>query len=142
MEPEDFKPLDLIWHFPTDPETLFDAWTVPKIANQWYFKNETNTIKLETDTRVGGKFLVREWDKGNVIDHFGEYLEIEWPVKLVFTLEVPKHFEGISVINITIEQRQNESVLHFNQSGIDTSITKPAWEKMLANLEQMVRNSG
>jgi uncharacterized protein YndB with AHSA1/START domain len=114
MEQEKVIPLNLTYHFLTKPETLFDAWIMPEIANQWYFKNETNRINLETDTRVGGKLLLREWDKGNIVDHFGNYLEIDRPHKLVFTLEVPQHFKGVSIVSITIIQKQNESILHFN----------------------------
>jgi uncharacterized protein YndB with AHSA1/START domain len=141
MEQGKVIPLNLTYHFLTKPETLFDAWIVPEIANQWYFKNETNRINLETDTRVGGKLLLREWDKGNIVDHFGNYLEIDRPHKLVFTLEVPQHFKGVSIVSITIIQTENESILHFNQDGIDTTSTKQAWEKMFSNLQRLLNHS-
>jgi uncharacterized protein YndB with AHSA1/START domain len=142
MEQGKIIPLNLTYHFLTDAERLFDAWVVPEIANQWYFKNETNIINLETDTKVSGKFLLREWDKGNIVDHFGNYLEIERPLKLVFTLEVPQHFKGVSIVSITIIQRQNESILRFKQEGIDTTSTKQAWEKMFSNLQRLLNPSG
>jgi len=77
MEQRKVIPLNLTYNFPTKPETLFDAWIVPEIANQWYFKNETNRINLETDTRVAGKFLLREWDKGNIVDHLAIILKLK-----------------------------------------------------------------
>ena len=52
----------------------------------------------------GGRFSVIEYDGEKKIDHWGEWLEINRPNTLHFTLEVPAHFEGISEVLIEVKE--------------------------------------
>ncbi|GAB3912232.1 hypothetical protein GCM10028826_23150 [Mucilaginibacter boryungensis] len=107
----------------------------------WLFKSLDNQIlSIKTDLKVGGKFSILELNKNEKVDHFGEYLEIERPNKLVFTLEVPRHFSGVSKVSIKIRNKQNGCELIFSQSGIDTSKTKESWEVMFEMLKVVTDN--
>ena len=138
MKEKHYPPLNITCHIAASPEQVFDAWTVPAIANLWLFKNDTNTVSLKTDIRVGGVFSVAESSNGETIDHFGEYLEIERPSTLVFSLEVPGHFKGISTVVLAITKNEKGTVLNFTQSGINTSLTKKPWKQMFKVLQALL----
>ena len=87
---------------------------------------------------TGGKFSILELNKNEKIDHFGQYLEIKKPNKLVFTLEVPWHFAGISIVSVEIKDKHDGSEMIFSQSGIDTSITEKSWKNMFENLKTVI----
>jgi len=122
--------------FSVEPRAVFDAWTKPELMKSWLFKSPDNEIlSITTVLKVGGRFSILELNENEKIDHFGEYLEIEKPNKLVFTLEVPRHFSGVSKVSIEIRDKQNGCELIFSQSGIDTSKTKESWEIMFEMLK-------
>src|ERR1044072_5116324 len=123
MKPGD--QLTLSYSFSVEPEIVFDAWTKPGVMKLWLFKSPDNEIlSIKTDLKVGGKFSILELNENEKIDHFGEYLEIEKPVKLVFTLEVPWHFPGISEVSVDIKDTETGCEMIFSQSGIETNITE------------------
>ena len=78
-------------YFEAPPERVFDAWLVPRTLGQWMFGprvREENVVRLDVDPRVGGSFSLKVERNGAIIDHVGEYLEIERPHRLVFTWAV------------------------------------------------------
>ncbi|HYM85294.1 MAG TPA: SRPBCC family protein [Pseudoxanthomonas sp.] len=73
------------------PERVFDAWLVPRTLGMWMFGprvRDENVVRLDVDPRVGGHFSLKVERNGQVIDHVGEYLEMERPHRLVFTWAV------------------------------------------------------
>lgn len=78
-------------YFEASPERVFDAWLVPRTLGQWMFGprvREENVVRLDVDPRVGGSFSLKVERNGRIIDHVGQYLEIERPRRLVFTWAV------------------------------------------------------
>lgn len=141
LEHVDIKhPLHLSHAYRATPSSVFKAWTTPSLAAQWLFKNETNQISFEIDLQEGGEFSVMEYDQGKTIAHFGEYLKISKPNVLVFTLAVPDHFEGVSVVRVDIEDSGNGCTLTLTQTNIDTTRTIEAWESMLTRLEMVLED--
>lgn len=139
----DHAPLTLICQFFVEAETIFNAWTEPNLMRLWLFKSPTNQIlSIHSKLKIGERFSILELNNDEKIDHFGEYLEIKRPHKLLFTLEVPWHFPGISKVSVNIENRPNGCEMIFTQSGIDTSLTKKSWEKMFENLNSLIAGDG
>lgn len=73
-------------HFDAPPEMVFDAWLDPAAARHFLFATDAGLMqRIEIDARVGGKFVILEKRGDVVAEHFGEYLEIDRPRRIVFT---------------------------------------------------------
>jgi uncharacterized protein YndB with AHSA1/START domain len=74
------------------PGRIFDAWLNAAEARTFLFARRFgDAIRPEIDPRLGGRFrIVRHWD-GEDVEYAGEYLEIDRPHRLVFSLFVEKY---------------------------------------------------
>lgn len=71
---------------------------------------------------------------GEDIDHFGEYQQIERPNCLVFTLEVPWHFPGVTRVSVEISPVPGGCVMRFTQTGVKPEVTEGSWREMFTTL--------
>ena len=129
--------------FLAPPEVVFEAWVNEDIIHKWLFVGQDSEIvNVHVDLKAQGKFSILELEKSTneYIDHFGEYLEIKKPNKLVFTLSVPRHFSGESKVEIEILPNNNGSVLTLVQTGVPKDVTEESWEKMLGQLKLTLEN--
>lgn len=118
------------------PERLFAAWVDPKLMRTWLFKGRKSEIRsVETDLKVGGRFSIVAVEEGEPIEHFGEYQVIERPRRLMFTLQVPKRFPGVTVVSVVITEGGEGSWMSFAQSGVKKEVTQDAWRQMFRRLE-------
>src|SRR4030095_1011438 len=134
-----FQPLLLKYLFQASVTTVFDAWITKPVAELWLFKSKTNQLSYEATISEGGSFSIDEQDGDLNIGHWGEWLEIDRPKRLRFTLEVPAHFEGISEVIVEVKETPTGTELNFSQKNIDVSKTKSAWESMLAELDDLLK---
>jgi uncharacterized protein YndB with AHSA1/START domain len=139
MTDKNTEPVHLKEHFRVSPEILFDAWLAPDLVRLWLFKSPTNEITPPAAyPKQGDDFSIFEWNGREFIDHFGTYLEILRPSRLVFTLSVPKHFKGITQVTVDIQSDETGSLLTFIQTGVDRAITEGNWRDMLQQLKQLI----
>ncbi|MDB5110793.1 MAG: hypothetical protein JWR67_1907 [Mucilaginibacter sp.] len=126
--------------FNASVETVFDAWLKPEVIKGWLFKSATNQIiDVKIDAKVGGRFSIVERSKnGETIDHFGTYRQFERPNLLIFTLEVPRHFPGVSTVTVDLQPTTNGCELNFTQTGVEPAIVEDNWREMLQQLNQLV----
>lgn len=88
--------------FAASPERVFDAWLDPRSAGKWLFATPTGEmVKVEIDPQVGGRYVFVDRRDGEDAEHVGEYLEIDRPRRLVFTLSVEK--DSPEADRITVE---------------------------------------
>lgn len=122
------------------PETVFAAWVKPEVMRTWLFRNATNEIRrVESDLRKGGALSVLAADAaGEETEHFGEYLEIESPHRLMFTLEVPKLFSGVTTVSVELAYDGGGSTMSFVQTGVRKEITEGSWRTMFRRLESVL----
>lgn len=88
----------LITHlFDAPRELVFDAWTDPAHLQHWYAPDGCDIVFKSIDVRVGGRFhsVVQDPVHGECWIT-GEYLEVNAPERLVFTMELCNE-EGIPV---------------------------------------------
>ena len=96
------------------PERIFDAWLQAAEAQTFMFAGRGrigDTIRSEIDARVGGRFtIVRRWDAEEV-EYSGEYLEIDRPQRLVFSLFVEKYAQRDDRVIVELAPVANQSLL-------------------------------
>jgi uncharacterized protein YndB with AHSA1/START domain len=94
----------IVHTFNASPERVFDAWLDPAKIASWMLIGGGTFVSLAVDARVGGRFSFVVERDGAVLDHTGEYLEIQRPTKLAFTWGVASGDEpaGTSRVDITI----------------------------------------
>jgi len=94
------------------PERLFDAWLNAEEARTFLFAGRSgHAISSEIDARVGGRFrIVRRWD-GETVEYSGEYLEIDRPHRLVFSLFVEKYAQRDDRVIVELAPVAQQSLL-------------------------------
>jgi uncharacterized protein YndB with AHSA1/START domain len=105
----------VIRYFEASPERVFDAWLVPRTLGQWMFGprvRDENVVRLDVDPRVGGSFSLKVERNGELIDHVGQYLQIERPHRLAFTWAIKNESDDVpSEVHIDIEASGSGCVL-------------------------------
>lgn len=81
-------------------ERVFDAFLDIDKARKFMFATKTGEIvRAEVDPRVGGKFLFVDRRPEGDAEHFGEFVEINRPHRLVFLFSS----DGVNYDRITID---------------------------------------
>lgn len=122
-------------------ERVFDAFLDPAKAGKFLFATPTGTmIKVEIDARVGGKYnITRREDKD--YEHLGEYLTIERPRRLVFTLRVPQLGNVSKTVSIEILPFGSGCELTLTHSNVKPENhegMRGGWSKILDGLESAI----
>jgi uncharacterized protein YndB with AHSA1/START domain len=127
--------------FDAAPETVFDAWLDPTIAEKFFFATPTGQmIRAEIDPTVGGHFtfIDRRPDMGDV-EHVGTWLEIERPRRLVFEFAVPAYEPTRTKITLDFAPDGAGTVLSLTHEGVFESYlqqTQHGWGMILDGLEK------
>ena len=126
-------------HIDAPPERVFDAWLDADAVGQWLFATPDGVMeKVETDPRVGGKFLIVERRGDALAEHFGEYLEIDRPRRLVFSFAAMRE-AGHTKVEVTIAPDGNGSLVtlvhQMNPEWADYEAqTRQGWTTILEGL--------
>jgi len=93
------------------PERVFDAWLDGEAARSFLFGGRGGDAMTQIDARLGGGFrMVRRRD-GEQVEYSGEYLEIERPYRLVFSLSVEKYAQRDDRVIVEIAPLAQHSLL-------------------------------
>lgn len=77
--------------FSASPERVFDAFLDPEKAGRFMFATATGQmVRAEVDARVGGEYVFTDRRGEEDVEHFGRYLEIDRPRRLVFSFSVDR----------------------------------------------------
>jgi uncharacterized protein YndB with AHSA1/START domain len=92
--------------FDAAPERVFDAWLDAEKARRFLFAtSKGQMVRAEIEPRVGGTFLFIDRREGGDAEHFGEYLEIDRPRRLVFSFHTERGSTDLSRVTVEIVPR-------------------------------------
>jgi uncharacterized protein YndB with AHSA1/START domain len=134
-------------HFKAAPERVFDAWLNPAQVRIWMasalktFGLAGDIQRIEIDARVGGKFFFSDMRDGVETKHWGTYLELDRPRKIVFTWIVDESEEANpSTVTLTIKPEPegcSATIVHELDAkwAEFVSQTESGWARMLQQVE-------
>jgi two-component system cell cycle response regulator DivK len=101
--PEAKSEVEVTRRFDAPPETVFDAWLDPATVGTWLFATpDGESVRVEIDARVGGRYEIVERRDGEDVLHTGRYEAIDRPERLVFTLAVPLYSEHEDRVTVAL----------------------------------------
>ena len=121
------------------PEKVFDAWLDPHGVGRWLFATPDGKMeRVEVDPRVGGTFHIEERRGDEVAKHWGTYVEIERPRRLVF--DFATSFSDVPTrITVTVEPDGDGALIRLRHEGVWSDYedrTRHGWGMILERLEQ------
>jgi uncharacterized protein YndB with AHSA1/START domain len=108
-------------HIAAPPLRVFDAWLDPQALGRWLFATpDGQSERVEVDARVGGRFRVDERRGDLVAEHWGTYVEIERPHRLVFDFGT-SFGETPTPVTVTIEPDGDGARVTLRHAGVSIS---------------------
>jgi uncharacterized protein YndB with AHSA1/START domain len=135
--------------FKAAPERVFDAWLDEGTVRRWSSLpmpgfGAMDVRRVEIDPRVGGRFTFSDMRADGEAVHWGTYLEIERPRKLVFTwfTSEEEEKEATSIVTLTIEPDGDgclATIVHEMDARWSDYIkqTETGWAGMLGQIDRL-----
>jgi uncharacterized protein YndB with AHSA1/START domain len=112
----DTPSLRIVRKFKVAPEVVFDTFTKPDSMRVWW----TDQTTFDIDLRVGGRWTIIREEGDETYTMTGEYLEVQRPHRLRYTIAMPQFSPNSDTITITIEDRDATGcIVIFEQAGPD-----------------------
>jgi uncharacterized protein YndB with AHSA1/START domain len=136
--------------FKAPAERVYDAWLDPEKTRAWMaaslrsFGLPGDIQRIEIDTRVGGKFFFSDIRDGTEARHWGTYLELDRPRKIVFTWIVDESEEdNPSRVTLTIEPDADgcvATIVHAMDPKWAEYVarTEDGWGRMLRHVDALL----
>jgi uncharacterized protein YndB with AHSA1/START domain len=136
--------------FQAAAERVFDAWLNPEQVRAWMAAAlqslglAGDIRRVEIDARVGGKFYFSDMRDGNEARHWGTYLELDRPRKIVFTWIVDESEEADpSTVTLTIQPERSgcvATIVHEIDARWAEYVerTERGWARMLGEVERLL----
>ncbi|MDZ4867156.1 MAG: SRPBCC domain-containing protein [Alphaproteobacteria bacterium] len=78
--------------FTASAERVFDAWLDETTAGRWWFATPAGKMQsVKIDGRVGGKFHIVERRGDDDAEHFGTFIELDRPRRIVLDFATDAH---------------------------------------------------
>jgi uncharacterized protein YndB with AHSA1/START domain len=129
------------------PERIFDAWLDADEARRFLFAGRIgDAVRSEIDARVGGGFRIVRHRGGDAIEYSGEYLEIDRPHRLVFSLFVEKYAQRDDRVIVEFAPVAQQSLLVLTHElslpdPAERSRIQHAWAMVLDRLGRLCAES-
>jgi uncharacterized protein YndB with AHSA1/START domain len=125
------------------PAKVYAAWTEPTKIARWFGPQGAETLRAETDVRVGGRFrVIFRGPDGEQHDVSGVYREVVPNEKLVFTWAWISMPERESLVMVALKRDGDATVLtltheqFFDEAARDRH--RSGWSGALDSLERYV----
>jgi uncharacterized protein YndB with AHSA1/START domain len=136
--------------FKAPAERVYNTWLDPAQVRLWMAAAlrslglAGDIQRIEIDARVGGKFFFSDLRDGTEARHWGTYMELDRPRKIVFTWIVDESEEANpSVVTLTIRPEGDgclATIVHeMDAKWLEfVSQTENGWVRMLQGVETLV----
>lgn len=134
--------------FAAPAETVFDAWLLESSVGEWLFATPGGEmVRVEIEPHVGGRFEIVERRGGEDVVHTGRYAEMARPLRLAFTLQLPKYSPASERVEIDIVPDGEECELTLAQSVAADAPASPeqierGWTAILGALAERLEDGG
>jgi uncharacterized protein YndB with AHSA1/START domain len=137
-------------HFDAAAERVYDAWLDAEKVRVWMSTSleswglAGDIRRVEIDARVGGRFFFSDMRDSTEARHWGSYLELDPPRKIVFTWIVDESEESDpSVVTITIHpdpEGCTATIVHIMDGkwAEYVSRTESGWTRMLQAVDRLL----
>jgi uncharacterized protein YndB with AHSA1/START domain len=101
-------------------ERIFEAIVDPKQRVKWWGKKGVyESTHAESDTRVGGKWLMKGIGMGRDFSVYGEYRKVDRPRLLEFTW-IPSWQDGSteSIVRFELNEKEGVTTVRLTHSGL------------------------
>ena len=119
-------------------DEVFRWWTEPALVERWMAP--IGDVRATLDARIGGSLQVVMSGQGVVIEHTGEFLEIDRPRRLVFTWRSRFTGQQPSIVTVELEPDGDDATIvrlvHAELPESAVSSHRDGWGGMLARLER------
>ncbi len=92
---------------PAAPAQVFAAWLDRGTLREFIGPGDANSVDVEVDPRVGGRFRITMWIDGRGVEHEGEYRVIDPPRRLVFTWQSPATEQRVTLVTIELTPHED-----------------------------------
>jgi uncharacterized protein YndB with AHSA1/START domain len=123
--------------FDASAQRVYDAFLDPRRASKFLFATATGQIvRCDIDARVGGRFTIVDRRAGTDVAHTGEYLALEPPRRIAFTLSVEQYSSERSTVTIDITPLDEGCALTLTQELPSAALryrdrTEKGWRDIL-----------
>ena len=135
--------LTLKRRFNAPPAKVFSAWTDPEKIMHWFGPEQAETLRAESDARVGGRYrIVMRTPDGEEHDVSGVYREVVPNQKLVFTWAWRSTPERESLVTVLLKSDGDGTLLtlmheqFFDEPARDRH--QHGWNGALEKLEKFI----
>ena len=136
--------VEILRRLPVPIGELFRWWTEADLLEEWM--SPVGTVEAETDLRVGGALRIVMKSGDTVIEHVGQYLEIERPTRLVFTWQSPYTGPQPSIVTVELQPdgdgATNLRLVHSELPESAAASHRDGWGSMLDRLAGHVLEPG
>ena len=136
-------PIQLERLLPVPVEEVFAAWTEPAQMARWL--SPTGRAEVHADVVVGGRLRVVMIDDDVRIEHDGEFLEVQPPVRLSFTWRSRYTGETPSVVTVELHDEAGSTrlVLHHDRLPPEARAShEGGWGAILDRLSAVIDTDG
>jgi uncharacterized protein YndB with AHSA1/START domain len=140
--------------FKATAERVYDAWLDPEQARLWMAAAlrslglPGDIKRIDIDACVGGKFFFSDMRDGKETRHWGSYLELDRPRRLVFTWIVDESEEANpSVVTLSIQPEASgcvATIVHeMDKKWVEfVPQTESGWARMLLQVDNLLGGEG
>jgi uncharacterized protein YndB with AHSA1/START domain len=135
--------MSIVRCFDAEAERLFNAWVDPQFACLWLFQSPASEVSgFDFDLHIGGNWKVSDGKDPAEYVAVGQYLAIEPPRRLVFTMAMPQFSQDYHRVAVEIVPDGLGCVLRLVHDGLapgsEESI-RNGWNAMFDDLSRAVR---